>query len=938
MAFDQIKITKARVHNLKDVTVSIPKNTLTVITGPSGSGKSSLAFDTIYVEGQRRYIESLSSYARQFLGQFQPPDVESISGLSPAIAIDQKSRSKNPRSTVGTVTEIYDYLRVLFARAGTLYDPESGVEIRKYTPNQIVKTLLKLKEKTKVQILAPINIEKKSMLKKELSRIMSMGFSRARINTIIKPLDSDLKIKEGDQFEIVVDRILVKKGIDKRLADSIEHALKLGNGKILALIGESDELLFSEHNMSPTSGEIYPDLEPRLFSFNSPIGACPDCNGLGEMKRFEKRLMISDKNLTLSAGAIVPLTKRSSFLFKMVIEMARQEKVELTLPYKDLPQSFKKILWDGSDKIFKYSFKSKNSTFEFKKSFPGLLKWYRKKFMETGSERLRKSLETYMRIKPCRLCEGKRLNKVALSTKLKKNNIYDIANWPVTTAYDYFKDLKLTGEQAQIAKKLIKEITTRLKFLIDVGLGYLNLNRAAMTLSGGESQRIRLATQIGSALSGVLYVLDEPSIGLHQRDNQKLIKTLKSLRDLGNTVLVVEHDEETIENSDYIIDMGPGAGLHGGKVVAKGSIKDILKNKVSITAKFMSGREKIYIPESRRTSFATLELKGATQNNIKNLDLKIPLGGVVCVTGVSGSGKSTLIHEILVPAIKEHLANAKNKIIFSKDNYKDIEGLSHIDSVIELTQSPIGRTPKSNPATYSGVFSDIRELFSVTPESKVRGYRPGRFSFNVKGGRCEECEGNGVKKIEMHFLPDVYITCNECKGKRYNPETLHITYKGKNISDILDMGILEAQDFFKNYPRLNRILTALNDVGLGYMKLGQPATTLSGGEAQRLKLASELSKRTKGHCLYVLDEPTTGLHFADIKMLLKSLHELVEKGNTVIIIEHNLDVIKTADHLIDLGPDGGDQGGKIIAQGRPEKVALSKSSHTAKFLKKILKK
>ncbi|TDJ05265.1 MAG: excinuclease ABC subunit UvrA [Deltaproteobacteria bacterium] len=936
MAFDQIKVSKARVHNLKDVTVSIPKNTLTVITGPSGSGKSSLAFDTIYVEGQRRYIESLSSYARQFLGQFQPPDVESITGLSPAIAIDQKGSSKNPRSTVGTVTEIYDYLRVLFARVGTLYDPESGVEIRRYTPNQIVKKLLKYKEKTKIQILAPINIEKKSMLKKELSRIMSMGFSRARVNGNICQIDSDLKVKEGDKLEIVVDRILAKKGVEKRLADSVEHALKLGSGLIIALIGENDELSFSEHNMSPTSGEIYPDLEPRLFSFNSPIGACPDCNGLGEMKRFEKRLMIADPSLTLLDGAIAPLTRRNSFFFKMVTEMARAEKVKLTTPYNELPEKFKKILWDGSDKLFKYSFKSKNSTFEFQKKFPGLLSWYRRKFMETGSERLRKSLEAYMRIKPCKLCEGKRLNKVALSTLLKNNNIYEISNWPVTKAYEYFKKLNLKGEQAQIAKKLIKEITTRLKFLIDVGLGYLNLNRAAMTLSGGESQRIRLATQIGSALSGVLYVLDEPSIGLHQRDNQKLIKTLKSLRDLGNTVLVVEHDAETIENSDYIIDMGPGAGLHGGEVVAKGTLEDILKNKVSITAKFLSGRERIYVPDTRRPSFASLELIGATQNNIKNLNVKIPLGGVVCITGVSGSGKSTLIHDILVPAVKENLANEKNKIIFSKDNYKNIKGLSNIDSVIELTQAPIGRTPKSNPATYSGVFSDIRELFSSTPEARVRGYKPGRFSFNVKGGRCEECEGNGVKKIEMHFLPDVYITCNECKGKRYNPETLHITFKGKNISDILAMSIVEAVDFFKNQPRLNRILTTLNDVGLGYMKLGQPATTLSGGEAQRLKLASELSKRTKGHCLYVLDEPTTGLHFVDIKLLLKSLHELVEKGNTVIIIEHNLDVIKTADYIIDLGPDGGDKGGKIIAQGEPERVALSKSSPTAKYLRKFL--
>ncbi len=933
MALDQIKITKAKVHNLKDINVTIPKNTLTVITGPSGSGKSSLAFDTIYVEGQRRYIESLSSYARQFLGQFQPPDVESITGLSPAIAIDQKTSSKNPRSTVGTVTEIYDYLRVLYARVGTLYCPETGDIVRKYTPNQITKELLNLKDGTKLQILAPISLDKKPTQ----SSILKLGFSRVRINGEIIVIDDKFSLgkKPIESLEIVVDRIILKSGIDKRLNDSVEHALKLGAGLMIALVEEDKELIFSEHNMSPKIKKIYPDLEPQLFSFNSPLGACPDCNGLGEMKSFEKNLLLVDPNLSVIEGAIPPLAKKSSFLFTMVTEVARHERVNLKKPYKELPESFKKILWEGSPQVFKYSFKSKNSTFEFSKKFPGVIKWFNRKYMETGSEKLRKELESYMRIKLCPSCNGLRLNPLALSTKIDDFNIMDISSLSIWKAYDYFSNLKLEGERAQISKKLIKEIDSRLKFLIDVGLGYLTVNRAAMTLSGGESQRIRLATQIGSALTGVLYVLDEPSIGLHQRDNQKLIQTLKSLRDLGNTVLVVEHDEETMAHSDHIIDMGPGAGIHGGTIVAEGPLKEILKNKKSKTAAFLNGTDKIELPASRKISDSFIEIKGCHQNNIKNLNLKIPLSGVVCITGVSGSGKSTLINEILVPAVMAHLF-PHNKVIYDRDNYKEVKGLEKIDSVIEIDQTPIGRTPKSNPATYTGIFSDIRELFCSTPEAKVRGFKPGRFSFNVKGGRCEECEGNGVKKIEMHFLPDVFITCTECKGSRYNPETLSITFKGKNIAEVLSMSIEEALEFFKNHPRLHRILATLNGVGLGYMSLGQSATTLSGGEAQRLKLSTELGKRAKGHCLYVLDEPTTGLHFSDIKMLLKSLHDLVELGHTVLVIEHNLDVIKTADYIIDLGPEGGDAGGLIVAQGTPEEVVKNSESVTGKFLKKIL--
>ncbi len=937
MSINEISIVKAAVHNLKDVTINIPKNTLTVITGPSGSGKSSLAFDTVYVEGQRRYIESLSSYARQFLGQYQPPEVESITGLSPSIAIDQKTSSKNPRSTVGTTTEIYDYLRVLFARVGTLYDPETGEEVRRYTPTQITKEVLKLGDKTKIQILAPIPYTDKIKFKDLLSKFLTMGFSRARLNGELIQLEEGIKPPKGKfLLDIVVDRIIIKEDIEKRLADSVEYALKLAEGSVTILIEDKKELTFSEHNKSTRGDKIYPELEPRLFSFNSPIGACEVCNGLGETKTFDIDLMIFDEGLPLLEGAITPLSKRNSFLYKMVESIADEEGIDIEVPFKKLPKKFKDILFNGSDKIYRYSFTSENSHFEFSKAFPGMSAWLEKKFLESGSDKVRLELEKYMNIKECPSCQGLRLNKIALSTKIGDKNIMDLCVLSIDECFQYLNAIKLSGEKKIIADKLLKEIVSRLRFLLDVGLNYLCLNRGAITLSGGESQRIRLATQIGSALSGVLYVLDEPSIGLHQRDNDRLIKTLKSLRDIGNTVLVVEHDEDTMMASDFLIDMGPGAGIHGGQIVSAGPLEKVLKDKKSLTAKFLSGEERIEVPKTRKKATKFLKLNGAHEHNINDLSVSIPLGGLVCVSGVSGSGKSTLIHRILVPAVKTQLTRT-HKTLYQKANYNSITGVDEFQTVIELDQSPIGRTPHSNPATYTGMFDDIREIFASTNESQIRGYKTGRFSFNVKGGRCEECEGNGVKKIEMHFLPDVYITCTECKGTRYNAETLSVLYKGKNISEILDMSIEEGAEFFKNHTKLSRILSTLNSVGLGYMKLGQPATTLSGGEAQRLKLSRELSKRTKGHCLYVLDEPTTGLHFQDIKILLSALQQLVEQGHTLLVIEHNLDVIKTADWVIDLGPEGGSGGGQIIAEGTPEQVSKNPKSHTGKYLKKVLK-
>jgi excinuclease ABC subunit A len=934
MSINEINVVKSKVHNLKDVSVKIPKNTLTVITGPSGSGKSSLAFDTIYVEGQRRYIESLSSYARQFLGQYQPPDVESISGLSPAIAIDQKSTTKNPRSTVGTITEIFDYLRVLYARVGDMIDPQSGIILKKYTPPQIVKELLKLPERTKIQLLAPVQFKSKSELSKQITKFLTMGYSRIRLNGEVISLDDSFKLPKDIadfELEIVIDRILIKDGVIKRLTESVEHTLKEGNGIIKILVDDGECLTFSEHMLDPTSGESLPELEPRLFSFNSPIGACPKCNGLGVSKDFTKDTIISDENLPILSGAIEPLTKKNNFLQKMTECFLLEEGYDLKTPLNKIKKKDLETLWNGSDKVYKYAFKSENSHFEFSKPFPGILNWLEKKYLESGSEKVRKNLEDYMVIKECTKCNGLRLNNHALNVKISNRNIMDLCFLSIEECFAFFKSLKLTGDKKLIGDKLVKEIFARLSFLTDVGLGYLTLNRSANTLSGGEGQRIRLATQIGSALSGVLYVLDEPSIGLHQRDNTRLIKTLKSLRDLGNTVIVVEHDEETMQESDYIVDIGPGAGRHGGRIIAAQLTKDFIKNKDSLTARFLNQSEFIDIPEHRRISDSFIELKGARHNNLKNIDIKIPLETLVCLTGVSGSGKSSLLHNVLVPACKNYLTPMGG--LYNYNNYKSITNLDSIKSIIELDQSPIGRTPHSNPATYTNMFDDIRKLFAKTQESHIRGYKQGRFSFNVKGGRCEECEGNGVKKIEMHFLPDVFITCSDCKGRRYNNETLSVLYKGQNISDVLNMSIEDAFQFFKNHTKLNRILSTLISVGLGYMKLGQPATTLSGGEAQRLKLSRELAKKTKGNTLYILDEPTTGLHFQDVKVLLKAINDLVEQGHTVVIIEHNLDIIKSADYVIDLGPEGGKGGGTIVAQGTPEEVAKVKQSYTGNYLK-----
>ena len=933
MSLKEIIVTKANVHNLKGVTIKIPKNTLTVITGPSGSGKSSLAFNTIYVEGQRRYIESLSSYARQFLGQYHPPDVESIEGLSPSIAIDQKSTSKNPRSTVGTITEIFDYMRVLYARVGTLYCPETGEEVRSYTPHQIVKALMAHPQKTKVQLLAPL-----SNNKSDVANMTEVGMEKFRFNKkILRREELPKSFKESDQLEAITDRLLIKEGVEKRLADSVEYTLKWGRGHLTALIGEGQtEHFFSQHNKAPSSPKIYPELEPRLFSFNSPLGACPTCNGIGESKVFDQNTLVIDPNLPLLDGAIGPLTS-NRYLRQLVESIANTEKIRIDLPYKKISKRFINILFNGSHKKYHVTFESEYSSWSVHKTFPGIAQWLEDKYHNSTSERVRRHLEQWMRIRVCPTCSGNRLNHVALSTLINEKNIMEVSSTSIEDTLKFIQSLKFKGEKNIISQKVLIEISNRLQFLIDVGLGYLTLNRPAVSLSGGESQRIRLATQIGSALSGVLYVLDEPSIGLHQRDNSKLINTLKSLRDIGNTVLVVEHDEEMIRKSDYVIDMGPGAGIKGGEVVLAGKTNSFIKKTSrSITAQYLNGKKAIPIPPKRRKFEQTIKLTGATRNNLKNLNVEIPLGVFVAITGVSGSGKSTLMHEVFVPACCHELAPHYYDDFEIKDRYQSINGVEHIDSIIELDQSPIGRTPKSNPATYTKVFDEIRSLYARTPESRARGYAPGRFSFNVKGGRCEECEGNGVKSIEMHFLPDVHVTCQECRGKRYNQETLSVLYKGNNISDILNLSVTEALEFFKNHRKINRILTTLESVGLGYIKLGQSATTLSGGEAQRLKLSRELAKNARGRCLYVLDEPTTGLHFEDISVLLRSLEKLIQQGHTVLVIEHNLDVIKFADYIIDLGPEGGNGGGKIVAKGTPEKIAKSKKSYTGEYLKKVL--
>jgi excinuclease ABC subunit A len=929
---DKIEIFGAKVHNLKNISIAIPRNTLTVITGPSGSGKSSLAFDTLYAEGQRRYIESLSSYARQFLGQMEPPEVESITGLSPAIAIDQKSTSKNPRSTVGTITEVYDYLRVLYARVGDAFCPESGEPLEAQSAQQIVKRLLSKPEKTKLQILAPVVKQQKGEHRDLIQKFLSLGYSKARVNGKVVTLDDEVtlhKTKKND-LDIVIDRIVIKEGVKARLTDSVEQALKLGEGNIFVLVGEKEEF-YSEHLYSHRSGLSYPELEPRLFSFNSPLGACSSCNGLGETKVFDRNKYVLDENLSFEGGAITALGKNGSFYYQMVKCILAQEGVSETTPIKNWTKKFSKVIFEGSEKEYTYKFKSDNSSYSFTKSFVGLDSWLQKKYLESGSEKVRMDLEKFMHIQICPTCEGQRLNAYARNVLVGNKGIMDVSKLSIEDAYSFYKKVKFSGNKKIIADKLLKEINGRLKFLVDVGLTYLTLNRAANTLSGGESQRIRLATQIGSALSGVLYVLDEPSIGLHQRDNDKLIQTLIQLRELGNTVIVVEHDEDTMLASDYLIDMGPGAGIHGGEIVAFGSPKEVMKSN-SITGKYLSKVESIKTPKIRKTLDKKITINGINKNNLSNLDVEIPVGGFVCISGVSGSGKSTLVHHALVPGAKNHLSRTHQYRV----NYKSISGVDNIDQIIEIDQSAIGKTPKSNPATYTKLFDQIRTLFANTNESKIRGYKAGRFSFNVKGGRCEACEGNGKIKVEMNFLPDVFITCSECGGKRYNQETLYIAYRGKNISDVLNMSIEEAAEFFTHHTKIFRPLDTLCSVGLGYIKLGQSSTTLSGGEAQRLKLSRELSKATRGHCLYVLDEPTTGLHFKDIQVLLDAMNRLIDRGHSILVIEHNLDVIKSSDYVIDLGPEGGVHGGEIVAQGTPEEIAKNKKSITGKYLKRIL--
>ncbi|MDA8792370.1 excinuclease ABC subunit UvrA [Bacteriovoracaceae bacterium] len=930
---DYIEIQKAKVHNLKNVSLKIPRNNLVVITGPSGSGKSSLAFDTLYAEGQRRYIESLSSYARQFLGQMDPPDVESISGLSPAIAIDQKSTSRNPRSTVGTVTEIYDYLRVLYARIGTAYCPDSGEKLEQKSADQITQSLLDYPNKSKIFIFAPIIKHAKGEHKEMFQKLLAQGYTKARVNKELMPIEEiTLTKNKKASIDLLIDRLVMKDGVESRLNDSIEQALKMGDGQMIALVDEQ-ELFFSESFYSAATDNYYPSLEPRLFSFNSPIGACQGCNGLGLKKDFIEKKFILDDNLSLNEGALIPFTK-SSFLFHMFKCMAKTEKINLDTPFKKLKAQHKDLILNGSgEKKYLFSFISDRSKFEFRRNWSGVNAWLQKKYANTGSEKVRNSLESLMAIESCRDCEGTRLNPFASSVKIKNKPIHNLTHLSIMEIFEQLNSWKFTGSEKIISDKLLKEIKSRLKFLLDVGLNYLNLNRTASTLSGGESQRIRLATQIGSALTGVLYVLDEPSIGLHQRDNQKLIKTLKELRDLNNSVIVVEHDEETMQEADYIIDMGPGAGIHGGEVVVVGPMDKIIKNKKSLTGQFLSGRDQIEYALPRKVGKHELKLMNFSCHNVQKLNAVIPLGGLVGISGVSGSGKSTFVHQGIVPAIKNTLDKKSEHPI----HYKAITGVDEIQSIIELDQTPIGRTPKSNPATYTKLFDEIRTLFSQTKDSKMKGYKPGRFSFNVKGGRCESCEGNGMVKVEMNFLPDVFITCSECKGRRYNSETLKVTYRGQNVADVLQMSIEEARDFFENHPKINRILSTLFDVGLGYMKLGQSATTLSGGEAQRLKLSRELSKRTKGHTLYVLDEPTTGLHFNDIKILIKAIKRLIENNNTVLVIEHNLDVLKCADFIIDMGPEGGKFGGQIVSSGSPEEVAKDKNSVTGKYLKKALK-
>ncbi|EHK9594471.1 excinuclease ABC subunit UvrA [Staphylococcus pseudintermedius] len=933
-----IVVKGARAHNLKNVDIELPKNQLIVMTGLSGSGKSSLAFDTIYAEGQRRYVESLSAYARQFLGQMDKPDVDTIEGLSPAISIDQKTTSKNPRSTVATVTEIYDYIRLLYARIGKPFCPNHGIEIESQTVQQMVDRIMELEERTKIQLLAPVVNHRKGTHEKLLTDISKKGYVRVRVDGEIMDVTQvpELDKNKNHTIEIVVDRLVVKPGIETRLADSIETVLELADGRLVVDIIDGDKLEFSEKHACPICGFSIGELEPRMFSFNSPFGACPTCDGLGQKLTVDLDLVVPDKDKTLNEGAILPWEPTSSdFYPSMLKRVCEVYKINMDKPFKKLTERQRNIILYGSgDKEIEFTFKSKFGQ-ERKRTMPfeGVVPNIERRYHESPSEYVREMMQKYMGEQVCETCHGQRLSREALSVYVAGKNVGEVVEQSIKEALTYYENIELTEQDAQIAHLILKEITSRLAFLNNVGLDYLTLNRSSGTLSGGEAQRIRLATQIGSRLSGVLYVLDEPSIGLHQRDNDRLIHTLQEMRDLGNTLIVVEHDEDTMIAADYLVDIGPGAGEHGGEVVASGTPKQVMRNAKSLTGQYLSGKKFIPVPEHRRpVTDRKISVKGARSNNLKNVDVDFPLSVMNVVTGVSGSGKSSLVNEVLYKS----LAKAINKSKIKPGEHDEITGMDQIDKIIDIDQSPIGRTPRSNPATYTGVFDDIRDVFASTNEAKVRGYQKGRFSFNVKGGRCEACKGDGIIKIEMHFLPDVYVPCEVCHGKRYNRETLEVTYKGKNIADVLEMTVEDATQFFENIPKIKRKLQTLVDVGLGYITLGQPATTLSGGEAQRVKLASELHKRATGRSIYILDEPTTGLHVDDISRLLKVLNRLVENGDTVVIIEHNLDVIKTADNLIDLGPEGGDGGGTILATGTPEEIAAIPESYTGRYLKTAL--
>lgn len=935
-----IKIRGAREHNLKNIDVDIPRDSFTVLTGLSGSGKSSLAFDTIYAEGQRRYMESLSSYARQFLGQMEKPDVESIQGLSPAISIDQKSTNRNPRSTVGTVTEIYDYLRLLYARIGIPHCPKCGREIKRQTIDQMVDQIMMLPERTKFQLLAPVVRGRKGEHKKVFESARKSGYVRVRVDGNVYELSEDINLEKNNKhnIEIVVDRLAVKEGMQRRLADSIENVMKLSDGLMIVDVIGGTPINFSMSFACPDCGISIDEIEPRSFSFNNPYGACPECFGLGYKMEFDVDLMIPDKRLSINEGAIQAMGWQScndpkSFTYAILNALSKAYNFSLDTPFGEYPDEIKNVLIHGTGgREVEVHYTGQRGSGVYPVAFEGLIKNMERRYRETGSDVMKQEYEEFMRITPCKVCKGQRLKASSLAVTVGDKNIYEVTDMSIVKLVDYFETLELNEMQHKIGDQILKEIKSRIGFLNNVGLDYLTLSRATGTLSGGEAQRIRLATQIGSGLVGVAYILDEPSIGLHQRDNDKLLAALMRLRDLGNTLIVVEHDEDTMRAADYIVDIGPAAGEHGGEVIATGTAEDIMKCEKSITGAYLSGRMKIPVPKVRKEPAGWITVKGARQNNLKNIDVDIPLGIMTCVTGVSGSGKSSLVNEILYKTLARDLNRAR----CIPGEHDDITGIDQLDKVINIDQSPIGRTPRSNPATYTGVFDLIRDLFAATPDAKAKGYKKGRFSFNVKGGRCEACSGDGILKIEMHFLPDVYVPCEVCGGKRYNRETLDVRYKGKSIYDVLDMTVEEAVKFFDNVPAIKRKIETLNDVGLSYIRLGQPSTELSGGEAQRIKLAAELSKRSTGRTIYILDEPTTGLHFADVHKLVEILHKLTESGNTVVVIEHNLDVIKTADYIIDIGPEGGDRGGTVIAKGTPEEVAAVPESYTGQYVSKYL--